>query len=151
MVSTMPDSLEAQLALGLLEKLDEWGIVTWADAEYLPDAVRPAFLGPSEPRNAPAERVIVTARRLQRIRANIVEIPVGIAWRGPVDGDDLDAINFLGLLERRFYRLPPTTFGAVRVSGARVESAGTLPRDTSRRLAATATILFRARMTTENN
>lgn len=151
MPSAMPDGLEARVALGFLTKLDEWDLVTWSETEpYTAETVRPAYLGPSEPANAPHERVIVTARTALQIRGQIVDVPLGVAWRGPVDGDDLQGVNFLGLLARRLYRIGPLELGGVRVAGARIESSGVLPRDSSRRLMATATILFRARIASAN-
>ncbi len=121
MPSTMPDGLEAQLVLGLLDALDAWDLLTWSpDAAYASDAVLPAFIGPDEPANAPAERVIVTPRTPRRLTTRIVDVPVGINYRGPEDGDELAATNYLGLLRRRLYRLPATRFGDVRVNGVRV-------------------------------
>lgn len=144
MPSAVPDDIEALVAVGFLEQLAEWDLVTWEPGQIAPDAVRPARLGPDEPANMPDERVLVTPRAVLPVRGRIVDVGIGIAWRGPVDGDALDGLNFIGAIRRRLYRIPPMTFGTVRVSGARIESSGMLPRDTARRPAATASILFRA-------
>lgn len=140
------DGLEAQLVLGLLEALDAWELLTWsADAAYAPTVIRPAFIGPDEPANAPAERVIVTPRTPRRLTVRTVDVPVGINYRGPEDGDELGGTNYLGQLRRRLYRLPARSFGAVRVNGVRIQDEGPIGRDSRRRVGATATYLFRCR------
>jgi hypothetical protein len=124
-------------------------VVTYvASGPYPSDAVRPAYLGATDPPAAPDERVLVTPRPTVSERGRVVLVPVGIAWRGPVDGDDTAGLNFLALLERRLYRLPARTWGDLTVGGARRADSGLLPRDAQRRPRAAATYLFRCRMAT---
>ena len=152
MVSPAPDGLEVQVALGLLAALDGWDVLTYAaTGTYEPDAERPAYLGADDPVGAPDERVLVTPRPFMPERGRVVLVPVGIAWRGAIDAEHVAGVNFLALLERRLYRLPPQRWGSVSVTGARRADAGGLPRDAQRRPRAAATYLFRCRMATASN
>jgi hypothetical protein len=149
MPSAVRDGLETLLALGLLDALDGWDLLTWQEsAAYPSNVVRPAYIGPADPPNAPDERVLVTPRTAIAERGRVVLVPVGIAWRGPVDGDPLAGLNYLAILERRLYRLPAMTLGTVPVAGCRRADAGPLPPDAERRPRAAATYLFRCRMAT---
>lgn len=146
MLSAVRDGLEAQLALGVLDALDSWDVLTWSAASAYPaDAIRPAFIGPDEPANTPGERVIVTPRAPRRITRQTVDVPLAFNYRGPVDGDELGPLNFVGLLRRRLEFLPRRSFGAVRVTAVREQDAGAIGRDANRRAGATATYLFRCR------
>jgi len=151
MVSAPRDGLEVHVALGLLADLATWEIVTYAaSGPYPDDAVRPAYLGATDPPAAPddARPRHAPPRRLTEPRPESVVVPVGIAWRGPVDGDDTAGLNFLSMLERRLYRLPARTWGEARIAGARRADSGLLPRDAQRRPRSAATYLFRCRMAT---
>ena len=150
MPSVVRDGIETLVAVGLCAQLAAWDLVEWSEGEIPAGAVRAARLGPVEPPNMPDERVLVTPRPAIVVRGQVVDLPIGIAWRGAVDADPLQGLNFLAALQRRLYRLPPITLGGARVSGARVESSGMLPPDTARRPAATASILFRARIPSAN-
>lgn len=144
MPSTAPDSIETLLALGIAAELGESDIVTYAPSGTYPaDAVRPLYFGPDEPANTPDERVLLTVRPAVPTRGRIGVVTAGISWRGPVDGDPLAGLNFVGLLFRRLHRLDHHAFGAVRVGTTRQTSAGTLGRDARRRPAASANYLFR--------
>jgi hypothetical protein len=141
-------STESLLTLGFAAQLDAWGIGTWeAEADYTAVSVRPIYLGPDEPANAPDERIILTVRSPRPVTGSprTVDVPIGINWRGPADGDQHGAIDFLGVLHRRLDHLGPRTFGSVPVNGLRRQDAGPIGRDSRRRAGATATYLFRCR------
>jgi hypothetical protein len=151
--ATLPDSLEAALVLGLAEQLGTWDIVTFeASGEYDVDAVRPVYLGPNEPVNAPDDRVVLVARTPLAVGESrrTVDVPVGIGWRSAVDADPLEAVKFLGLIRRRLVRLGRVDLGGIPVNGVRHQYSGALGRDTARRLGASATYLFRCREATAN-
>lgn len=139
-------SLEGQLAVGFLAALDAWSLVTWRPlTEYQPSDVRPAYLGPTDPPNAPDERVLLTPRvAVQVPGSQFVDVPLGFLYRGPVGGSALVALDVLGAVRRRLRGLPPQTYGTVRASLPRV-TGGVLPVDGNRRPLASATILFRCR------
>jgi len=151
--ATLPDSLEARVAVGLAAQLGEWDIVTFEPSgQYALDAVRPVYLGPNDPVNAPDERVVLTPRTPIAVPTSrrSVDVPIAIGWRGPVDGDPAGAVNFLGLLRRRFVRLGRLDLDGIPVNGVRHQYSGALPRDTGRRFGASATYLFRCREATAN-
>lgn len=146
------DSLEALLVVGLATELAAWGIGTYDENGYAPDAVLPIYFGPDEPANTPDERLLLTVRTWipGTTGPRVGETPVGFNWRGPADADPLAAVNFLGLLYRRLHRLSHHSFGPVRVGLVRRSSAGAIGRDTNRRPGATATYMFRGLLASVN-
>lgn len=155
MPSTMPDTAEARIAEGLAEQLAAWDIVTYLadDATYPADAVRPLYFGPADPPNAPDERVLLTASsgvRVPETRRQL-DVPVAILWRGEPDADPLEALNFLGLLGRRFVGMHRLNLAGVPVNGIRRAYAGTIPPDASRRPSASVRYLFRCREASAND
>lgn len=158
MPSQVRDTLGSLLVLGFAEQLEVWDIVTWQPTGlYDPAALRPAYLGPDEPVNAPAERVLLTVRDPLPIDGtrHTVDVPIGINWRGPEPdaggvSDPLGGHNFLGLLKRRLHRHGPITLGEIPVSAIRFSTGGSIGADARGRYGATATYLFRCREASAN-
>lgn len=144
MPTAAPDTLEATLARALATQLAAWDIVTYrASGEYQSADVRPLYLGPDEPANAPAERVLLTVSPVVPLRGLIGEIPVSFNYRGAEGAGAFVGLNFAGLLRRRLHKLAHFTFGTVPVGLVRETSAGSIGRDGRRRPGATANYLFR--------
>lgn len=145
MLSVVPDSMEATLADAVALQLAAWEIVSYRGrtTAFEDGDNRPLYLGPDEPVNAPAERVLLTVRPSLVIRGRIAETQIGFNWRGPENGDPLAAVSFTGMLYRRLHRLAHFAFGTVHVGLVRQLSAGSIGRDSRQRPGATANYSFR--------
>lgn len=154
-VADLAPGIVSQLVVGLGAQLADWELCTFeSSAPYAVDAVKPTYIGPNEPANAPDSRILLTGGRGIPVLSTrrTYDYPVTIAWRlAPWPAGNVNHANdFLDTLRRRLVGLGPITLGGIPVNGVRFAYDGVLARDSRQRHEAVARYLFRAREASAN-